>query len=125
MGGKNLADATIEAFHHAIGLRPPRWDQTVHYTGLRADLIDRMASSGLPFASGAEAIGELLAVVSQDRVDLHRCGLGQALPEAGSGRCGLVRQDLQIHPAGRAVDGHERRRVSPGIRGRYLTSTCR
>jgi hypothetical protein len=54
MGSKNLADATMEAFHHAMGLRSPRWDQTVFYTGLRADLIDRMASSGLPLAGGAE-----------------------------------------------------------------------
>jgi hypothetical protein len=52
MGGKNLADATIEAFHHAIGLRPPGRDQTVLYTGFCASPIDRMASSGLPLAGG-------------------------------------------------------------------------
>jgi len=58
MGAKNLADATVEAFNHPNGPRPPVWDQPVLYTGLRADLIDPMASIGLPLAGGAEAIGE-------------------------------------------------------------------
>jgi hypothetical protein len=52
MGGKNLADATVEAFNHPIGLRPPRWDQPVLYTGLH--LIDPMAFSGLPLAPVAQ-----------------------------------------------------------------------
>ncbi len=72
-GCQNIADAAIEAFDHAIGLRVPRLDQTMRDAQRRTGAVEGVLSRRR-LALGGESIGELSAVVGQQRCDLHRRG---------------------------------------------------
>ena len=69
--------------------------------------VHRMVARGLALTRGAEAVGELLAIVREYLADLEwrfpdqRCqkSLGRG------GAPGLA--NLQVHPAGDPLDGHE------------------
>lgn len=85
VGGQHLGDESVEALDHAAGLRVCRLDQAMVDGVLGAEAIDGMAAGGLALVGGAEAIGELLAVVGEYGADLERCGVGQAFEEAAGG----------------------------------------
>ena len=66
-----------------------------------------MAPGGFTFTRGAEAVGELLAVIGQDVGDGER-GLGdEPLQEAGGVVGSFLGQDLDRDPACGPVDGGE------------------
>ena len=73
-----------------------RRDEAVLKVLLVADLIAAVLAGRFPFAGGATAIGEFLAVIRQDLGDLKGSGLEEVGQEAlGAGR-GLFRQDLDL-----------------------------
>jgi hypothetical protein len=104
-GFQHLGDAAVEAFDHAVGLRMPGLDQPVLDAVRGAGLIEGVLAGRFALAGGAEAVGELLAVVGQHRAD-HERGLGvQAFQEAGGGGGRFVGSDLEVNPAAGPVDG--------------------
>ena len=106
-GGQHLADTTVESLDHAIGLGVSRLDEAVGDVVPGADLIEGMAPGRRALSGGAEAVGELLAVIGEHRGDRERRGLDQAFEE-GAGMVGAFgRQDLDVDPARSAVDGGE------------------
>jgi hypothetical protein len=70
---QKFADAAIEAFNHAVRLRVARGDEAVVDAGVGAGLVEEMIAGGL-FFPGSEAVGELRAVVRQDRANANRAG---------------------------------------------------
>ncbi len=66
------------AFHHAVGLRSARRGQPMLDTVLGAGLIERVLARGLALTVCREAVGERLAVVGEDLLDLDRAGRDQA-----------------------------------------------
>ena len=96
VGRQDLANAAVEALNHAVGLGMARRDEAVLKVLLVADLIAAVLAGRFPFAGGATAIGEFLAVIRQDLGDLKGSGLEEVGQEAlGAGR-GLFRQDLDL-----------------------------
>ena len=69
--------------------------------------IEAVLAGRFPFAGGATAIGEFLAVIRQDLGDLKGGSLEEVGQEALGADGGLLRQDLNIDPAHGAVDGGE------------------
>ena len=59
-----------------------RRDQAVLGAEFVARLIEEVASGRFAFALGGEPVGEFLAVVGQDFLDLERTRGGQALQES-------------------------------------------
>ena len=104
-----LANASVEAFGHAIGLRPERPGKAVFYVVCGTNSIERMLAGGFVerfvLLVDGEAVGELGAVVGQDGVDLERKAFEEALQEAGGGGCASVWQYLKVDEAGGTVDG--------------------
>ena len=104
-----LAQAAVEAFDHAVGLRSEGTDQTVGDPTLGTDAIEGMLARGfvvrLVFLVDSEAVGELGAVVGEDGVDGEREGGEKAFEEVGRGGGPAIGQDLEIDKAGSAVDG--------------------
>ena len=70
---------------------------------LRADglaaPVERVVAGRLALALRGEAVGELLAVVGEDLLDLERAGLGEPFEEAAGALGGLVGEDLKVDPA--------------------------
>ena len=64
---QNLADTTVEALTHAVGLRLPRFDQAVLYILFGAALIKKVLACGFALSGGAEPVGEFFSVIRQDR----------------------------------------------------------
>jgi len=110
-GVEHVADASVEAFDHAVGLWSGGFDQAMLDGVLGAEAIERVAAGGRALAGGAEAVGELLAVVGQQCGDFERGGGEQALEETAGAGGGLVRQAFEVDPAGGAVDGDEQIRA--------------
>jgi hypothetical protein len=101
--GKMLAEAAVEALDHAVGLRPERLGEAGD--GARgAGAVERMVARGSVLGFGllvdGEAVGELGAVVGQDRVDLER----EAGKKSGGGGGPAIGEDFEIDKAGGAVD---------------------
>jgi hypothetical protein len=71
---QQLADAAVEALHHAVGLRMARRRQTVLDTHAGVDLVEGVPAAGLLILRRA-AVGELRAVVGQDLGELDWRGL--------------------------------------------------
>ena len=73
-----------------------------------AGAIERVLAGGpvvgFGFLVDSEAVGELGAVVGQDRVDLERETVEEAVEESGGGGGPAIGQDFEIDKAGGAVD---------------------
>ena len=65
-GFQHFGDAAVEAFDHAVGLGMFGLDQPVVDAVRGAGLIEGVPAGRLALAGGAEAVGELLAVVGED-----------------------------------------------------------
>ena len=94
MGGQDLFDPPVEALDHPVGLGVAGRNQPMLDGVLGADLVEGMGAGGRPFADRSEAVGELLAVVGQDFLDLHRAGGPQGLEEGLGGGGRLTGADL-------------------------------
>jgi hypothetical protein len=75
---------------------------------MRTGCVSRPASK--------QAIGEFLAIVSQDTGDLDRAGLVQSAQEAARSIRGLLGLDLDKHPAGCPINGDKQVAVPSFIR---------
>ena len=84
---QQIGDAPIETFHHAIGLGPFGACQAMLDLQFGTQLVEGMLTGGGALTRGDEAVGELLAVVGQDGLNMERRGLGQGFQEVlGVGR---------------------------------------
>jgi len=89
MGRQDLADPAIEALDHAVGLWVPGLDEAMIDAIEGAGLVKRVCAPRLAFAPRTEAIGELLAIVSQDTRD----GTFSITP--GKGQCAAARSRMR------------------------------
>ena len=82
-------------------------DQPVVDVVALAGAIKAMTPGGVTFAGGAAAIGEFLAIISQNF--LHREGRlsDESLEKGGRIRCRFLAENLDIHPARGAIDADE------------------
>ena len=83
-----VADAPVEALHHAIGLGMAWWRQAVFDAHLGTADIERVLACGT-FVPGRETIRELTAVVSENLLN-HRCDLFQPAQKIGAADFSLV-----------------------------------
>ena len=71
-----LAEAAVEAFDHAVGLRPDGLGEAMGDVALGADPVEAVGARGSVLGFGlfvdGKAVGELGAVVGQDGVDRER-----------------------------------------------------
>src|SRR5665213_465655 len=104
-GRQDVADATVEALDHTVGLWVTRFDQAMLDAVPRTFAIKGVVAGRL-LALGGESIRELAAVVGQQFLDPHRCGCVHATQEVCAALFALVRVDTHVHPACGAVDGH-------------------
>ncbi len=79
----------VEALHYAVGLRVKGLGELMLDALGGADLIEGVASGGLAYHIGGEAIGELGAVTGEDGVDGMAEGFQEAF-EAGGGGVGVA-----------------------------------
>ena len=105
-----LAEPAVEAFDHAIGLRPEGLGEAVGDGVLRANAVKGMLAGGfivgLALFVDGKAVGEFGAVVGEHGVDLERKAVEETLEKAG-GVCGpAIGQDLETDKAGGPVDGN-------------------
>ena len=106
-GFQHFGDAAVEAFDHAVGLGVVGFDEAVVDAVGGTGLVEGVLAGGLALAGGAEAVGELFAVVGQHGAkDERRLG-AQALQETGGGVCRFVRPNLEVDPAAGPVDGRD------------------
>jgi hypothetical protein len=68
-----FADASVETLDHAVCLGMARGDEAMVDLGAGAGPVEDMIAGRL-FLPGSEAVGELRAVVRQDRADANRTG---------------------------------------------------
>ncbi len=105
-GGEDLADPSVEALDHPVGLGVAGWDQPVLDVVFSTRLIEVVLTTGLVVAL-EKSVGELGAVVGEEFRDLEGSGGGQSFQES-RGACGrFCGMDFQIHPAGGPIDGDE------------------
>ena len=107
MGSQDIRDSSIEALHHAVGLRGPGPRQAMFDAQGQAQLVELVLPRRLAIPGAEQAVGELLAVVGQDLADPDRTGLVQSVQEGLGRRRRLVGLDGQVNPAAGPVDGHE------------------
>ena len=107
VGRQDLAHAAVAALNHAVGLGMARRDEAVLDVLFLADPVEAVLARRFALAGGAEPIGEFLAVIRQDLGDPEGGGLEEMGQEALGAGGGLLRQDLDIHPARGTVDGGE------------------
>src|SRR6516165_3835398 len=102
---KGFGEAAVEAFGHAVGLRPVGSGEFVAHAVASADLVEGVgagaAVAAMP-AGGAEAVGELAAVVGEDGVDGVAEGLEEAFQAGGDGLAAALLDDLDVDEAGGA-----------------------
>lgn len=87
---QHISDATIEAFHHAVGFRGARLRQAVLNAKGLALLVKGLISRWLTFTIGKQAIGELFAVVGQHLGNLDGARFMRLLEEGTRTDSGLV-----------------------------------
>ena len=111
LASNSLGDSTVKALDQTIGLRPIRPGQAVVDMALGAEAIKGMPARGpikwLVLQVDGEAVGELTAIVGQDRVNSMGEVLQEASQELGRGVGVTVRVDFHIGVAGGTIDGHE------------------
>ena len=65
MGLQDVADAAIEAFHYAVGLRCPGLGQTMPNAQGLAELVELVLAARLAAPGAKQPVGELLAMIGQ------------------------------------------------------------
>jgi hypothetical protein len=104
---EHLGDASVEAFDHAVGLGSSDRCQAVLDAQCLAELVKAVISRRLALSRGEQSVGELLAVVGEDRADPKGCGGVQALEKSRRRACRLVAHQADIDPTCRPVDRDE------------------
>ena len=110
-----LKRSAIEALDHGVGLRVARRGQTMFDREFCAGLVEDMLTSG-PLVFGCETVGESAAVVGQDFNDSHGCSAHQAAQEVLGAGLAQVAVEMDEHPAGGAINGHEQVMPQPACR---------
>jgi hypothetical protein len=77
MGFEHIGNAPIEAFDHAIGLGRAWLGQAIFNAQGLAQLVKLVLARGLTLTAGKQAVGERLAIVGQDFLQLDRASLVQ------------------------------------------------
>ena len=93
----DVADAAIEAFHHAVGLRMARRNEAMLDVGFLAKDVEYMLAAGYPlafliFLLAGKTVGKLTAIIGKQLDDLDRAGsphLGQEVDTAAVGLVGI------------------------------------
>ena len=114
-----LAEASVEALDHSVGLGPEGPGEAVGDGVPGADPVEGVRArgfvDGLGFFVDGEAVGKLGAVVGEDGVNREREAVAKALEEGGRGFGSAVGEGFEIDKAGGAVDrdpGFRRGRLS-------------
>ena len=81
MGFEHIGNTSVEALDHAVGAGRAWLGQAMFNVQGLAQLIKLMVASGLALTAGKQPVGELLAVVGQDFLDLDRTVLVQGVQE--------------------------------------------
>ncbi len=119
-----LGDAAVEAFHHAVGLRPEGAGELVLNAAGGADAIEGMVSSGFAlwfvFHIDGEAIGELRAIIGQDGMHGMAEGLEEAGEAAGDGFAVAPHDNLHVDEPRCPFDGHKDVRLGAAQAGQVL-----
>jgi hypothetical protein len=102
-----FVDVSIEAFDHAICLGMARRDEAMVDLGAGVGPVEDVIAGRL-LLPGSEAVGELRAVVRQDRANVNRAGGLQAFGEVQAAFFALVIVDVQENPTAGAVNGDEK-----------------
>ena len=109
----DLADAAIEAFDHAVGVRVTRRNQSMFDHQLLAQHVkdmlaarDTLAADRVFFLAG-QTVGELAAVVTEQFDDGDRASVFQFEQEVGAAAVALVGIDFHEGLALGAVNGDE------------------
>ncbi len=84
-GFQHLGDAAVEALDHPVGLRVSGLDQPMVDAVVGAGSVEDVPAGRFALAGGAEAVGELLAVIGQHGANAERRFGVQAFQEAGGG----------------------------------------
>jgi hypothetical protein len=100
---QKFADAAIEAFNHAVCLGMAWRNKAMVNLGAGAGPIEDMIARGL-LLPGSEAVGELCAVVRQDRTNVNRTDGLQAFEEVQAAFFALVIVDVQENPTAGALN---------------------
>ena len=96
MGLEHIGDASIEAFHHPVGLGCPGTGQAMFDAQFPAQLIEFMLAAGFTLTASKQPVGEFLAVVGQDFLYLQGTDLVQRFQKGfGTGNSAGAR--LQVH----------------------------
>ena len=93
-----VADSSVEALDHAVGLRVAWWGEPVLDVELGAGDVKGVIARGL-FAGARESIRELSAVVGQDLLDDHRCDALEPAQEVRAAGLGLIEVGAKVDPA--------------------------
>jgi hypothetical protein len=102
----DLANAAIEALHHAIGLRMAWGNKAMLDLKLLAQTVEHMLPAGLfLLALAGEAIGELAAIVGEQFLDFDRTGGLYFGKKVDTAALGLISVDFDVDPPGCPVDG--------------------
>jgi len=103
-----FAEAAVEAFDHAVGLRPERLGEAVNDGALGAKPVERVLAGGFVVGFGflvdGKAVGEFGAVVGQDGVDREREAVEKALEKTGRRGGPAIGENFEIDKAGGAID---------------------
>jgi hypothetical protein len=103
-GGQYLAATPVEPFYHAVVLWTPGFDQAVLDVMLFTDLVETVFPGRFPLPVDHELVGELLAVVRQQDLDM-KGRLGDCVLQESVRRFrALVVADLQISPVTGPLD---------------------
>ena len=96
---EHLSDAPVKALDHAVGMRVLGFCKPVLDAQRLTQRVETMLARGVlgPLAEGA--VGELAAVVGEQRAQLHRRSLRQRAQERARGGGRLVALDGNEHPA--------------------------
>jgi hypothetical protein len=102
----DVANAAIEALHHAIGLRMSRWDKTM----LNVELLAKSVENVLParfllLALAGETVGELAAVVREQCADLDWTGSLYFSKKVDTAAFGLASINFDEDLTGSSVNG--------------------
>ena len=104
-----FGEAAVEAFDHAVGLRPEGPDEAVPDMAAGAQAIDGVVTGGslgrFVFFVDGEAVGPFAAIIGQDGVDGDREGGEEAFEKGGGGSGVAARVDFEIDKTGGAIDG--------------------
>jgi hypothetical protein len=100
---ESLGKPSVEAFGHAVGLRPVGAGELVAHAVVLADPVEGVSSGSLLAPAPtriAEAVGELRTIIRQNSVDRVAEGLEEALQASGDGCAAALLDDFHMHEAG-------------------------